>query len=178
MALVTDFSRLRLKRMTTSGEVPTVPSTSEPDENWLPTDLLIGEVCVNTSDDRAWVRTNNGIREFCLSGSGKVTQTIDASPTDILSIPVATSELVWVDFIVVALDSTAKFGLTSYQQISYRNDAGTLNLVGANKTDNSDFSTASVSFSTSGTNIVISVTGELATTIDWTGSIKIQSVKL
>jgi len=57
-------SRIRIKRSTTTGEVPTVaPSTDHTDGTWDALDVYVGEQFLNTADDRLWVRTDNGIIE-------------------------------------------------------------------------------------------------------------------
>jgi hypothetical protein len=64
----TEYSRLRLKRATQAGVEPTVPTGSTFDNTWLATDIFLGEMFVNTADDRLWVRTGNGIQEIAVSG--------------------------------------------------------------------------------------------------------------
>lgn len=55
-------SRIRIKRSTTTGEVPTVaPSTDHTDGTWDALDVYVGELFLNTVDDRLFVRTDNGI---------------------------------------------------------------------------------------------------------------------
>jgi hypothetical protein len=68
MANKTEYSRLLLKRSAIGGVEPTVPSGTTIDNNWLATDLLVGEGFLNTFDDRLWYRTLNGIIEVPLSG--------------------------------------------------------------------------------------------------------------
>jgi len=55
-------SRIRIKRSTTTGQVPTVaPSTDHTDGTWDALDVYVGELFLNTVDDRLFVRTDNGI---------------------------------------------------------------------------------------------------------------------
>lgn len=63
-----EFSRIILKRTNVGGVIPTVPTGSTLTQ-FSVTDLFVGEVFVNTVDDRVWVRTDNGILELTSSGS-------------------------------------------------------------------------------------------------------------
>lgn len=66
--MATQDSRIRIKRSTTTGQVPTVaPSTDHTDGTWDALDIYVGELFANVADNRLWVRTNTGIRELCLS---------------------------------------------------------------------------------------------------------------
>jgi len=64
----TEYSRLLLKRATFPGVLPTIPTGSTISNTWLPTDLLEGELYLNSPDDRLFVRTANGIKEIAISG--------------------------------------------------------------------------------------------------------------
>ncbi len=68
-----EFSRLLVKRVTLTGETATVNTASTIDNTWLNTDILAGELLMNTVDDRVFTRTANGIFEFSLSPSGTST---------------------------------------------------------------------------------------------------------
>ena len=68
MSLTTEYSRMLLKRATTSGGTPTIPTGTTIDNTWLPTDIMVGELFMNTATDQLWTRTNNGIVEISLSG--------------------------------------------------------------------------------------------------------------
>jgi hypothetical protein len=62
-------SRFTIKYSTISGQEPTIPlSDDHTDGTWLPTDLYIGEIFMNSNDDKVWVRTDNGI--IPLGGTG------------------------------------------------------------------------------------------------------------
>lgn len=55
-------SRFTIKYSTISGQEPTIPlSDDHSDGTWLPTDIYIGEFFMNSSDDKLWIRTDNGI---------------------------------------------------------------------------------------------------------------------
>jgi len=68
MANKTEYSRLVLKRSTQTGVTPTIPTGSTINNDWLNTDLLIGEGFLNVFDDRLFYRTINGIVEIPMSG--------------------------------------------------------------------------------------------------------------
>jgi hypothetical protein len=85
--MATQDSRIRLKRGTTTGDVPTVPTSSDhTDGTWSNKDLYIGELYLNTIDDRLWVRTNNDVKELAV-GSGQIIK----GQTTIISADVLTS---------------------------------------------------------------------------------------
>ena len=70
MAKIEQFSRLINHRLSTSGQTFTIPvSNDHTDETWLSTDLYIGEVGINITDDKAYFRTNNGIIQLATGTS-------------------------------------------------------------------------------------------------------------
>ena len=61
-----------MKYSTITGVEPTIPlSADHNDGTWLPTDIYIGEVFVNSADDLTWIRTESGI--IPLAGSFSAT---------------------------------------------------------------------------------------------------------
>jgi hypothetical protein len=65
-----EYSRMLVKRTDQTGEVPTIPPITAVTLNqFIPTDLFIGEFFLNEVDDLMWVRTANGILPISLSGS-------------------------------------------------------------------------------------------------------------
>jgi len=70
-----EYSRLLLKRTGLTGQVPTIPTGTTLNE-MIPTDLFIGEMYCNTTDDALWVRTDNGIYPISLSGLTATTPTL------------------------------------------------------------------------------------------------------
>lgn len=63
--MATQDSRIRIKRATTGGDVPTVPaSTDHTDGTWTAFDVYVGELFMNTQDSTLWARTDNGVRCF------------------------------------------------------------------------------------------------------------------
>jgi hypothetical protein len=62
LARIDQYSRLKHHRISTSGQEFTIPTSEDhTDETWLSTDLYIGEIGVNITDDTMYFRTNNGI---------------------------------------------------------------------------------------------------------------------
>lgn len=81
-----EYSRLLLKRSNTAGVVPTVPPITATTLNqFTPTDLFVGEMFANVEDDRAWIRTNNGIIEFNFTGSTGSGSTVIPTLTQVLN---------------------------------------------------------------------------------------------
>lgn len=73
---IEQFSRLVNHRISTSGLTFTIPTSNDhSDETWVATDLYIGELGINVTDDTAFIRTNNGIVQLATSG-GSGTNTI------------------------------------------------------------------------------------------------------
>ena len=70
MEKIEQFSRLINHRLSTSGQTFTIPvSNDHTDETWLSTDLYIGEIGINITDDKAYFRTNNGIVQLATGTS-------------------------------------------------------------------------------------------------------------
>ena len=70
MSRIEQYSRLKHHRLTTSGQLFTIPTSEDhTDETWLPTDLYIGEIGINLTDDKAFFRTNNGIVQLATGTS-------------------------------------------------------------------------------------------------------------
>jgi len=64
MSKIEQYSRILHHRLTGEGSVFTVPTSNDhTDDTWSPTDLYIGEIGINVSDDKMFFRTNNGIIE-------------------------------------------------------------------------------------------------------------------
>jgi hypothetical protein len=60
----TEYTRLLVKGSNVAGVVPTIPTGTTIDNTWLTTDLLKREMFVNSTDDKVWIRTENGLYEF------------------------------------------------------------------------------------------------------------------
>ncbi len=67
--MATQDSRIRLKRSTVTGAVPTVaPSTDHTDGTWSVNDVYIGELYLNDTDQRLFVRSSGGVLEIATGG--------------------------------------------------------------------------------------------------------------
>jgi len=61
----TQDSKIRIKRSTITGQVPTVaPSNDHTDGSWSELDIYKGELFLNQADDRLFTRTDAGIVEI------------------------------------------------------------------------------------------------------------------
>ena len=80
MARIDQYTRLRHHRLTTSGLEFTIPTSDDhTDSTWLSTDLYIGEIGFNLTDDTAYFRSNNGIVQLATgtsSGGSTASNTI------------------------------------------------------------------------------------------------------
>lgn len=69
MTQIPQYSRIKIKRLTGAGEVPTIPITDDhTGPGWTYTDLYVGELCMNVTDERLFMRTVSGIKEISYSG--------------------------------------------------------------------------------------------------------------
>jgi len=67
---IEQYSRLIHHRLTSEGVRFTNPTSNDhTDGTWSPTDLYIGEIGINVTDDKMYFRTNNGIIEVGSSAS-------------------------------------------------------------------------------------------------------------
>lgn len=76
---IEQFSRLLNHRTTIAGQVFTIPTSNDhTDQTWANTDLYIGEIGINLTDDKMFMRTNNGIVEVggTSSGGGGLTSSL------------------------------------------------------------------------------------------------------
>lgn len=70
MAKIEQYSRIINHGITTAGTTFTVPTSNDhTDETWLATDLYIGEIGINLTDDKIWMRTNNGLVQIATGTS-------------------------------------------------------------------------------------------------------------
>ena len=90
--MATQDSRIKIKRSTISGTVPTVaPSDdhTQPSPAWIATDIYKGELFINQADNVIWSRGDNGV--FCIGGSAELTiasadvLTLNSTPLTIVS---------------------------------------------------------------------------------------------
>jgi hypothetical protein len=80
MGKIEQYSRILHHRSTVSGQQFTVPTSNDhTDETWLSTDLYVGEIGMNITDDTLFFRTNNGIVQIATgtsSGAGSSASSI------------------------------------------------------------------------------------------------------
>ena len=90
--MATQDSRIKIKRSTISGTVPTVaPSDdhTQPSPAWTATDIYKGELFINQADNVIWSRGDNGV--FCIGGTAELTiasadvLTLNSTPLTIVS---------------------------------------------------------------------------------------------
>ncbi len=81
MSIKSEYSRLIVKRSTQTGVIPTIPSSSTLDDTWLSTDIYIGELFINTADDKIWYRADSGIVEITGGGGGGGDSIMSANDT-------------------------------------------------------------------------------------------------
>jgi hypothetical protein len=68
MARIDQYARLIHHRLTGAGQQFTIPASADhTDETWAATDLYIGEIGLNITDDKVFARTNNGIIELAVA---------------------------------------------------------------------------------------------------------------
>ncbi len=90
--MATQDSRIKIKRSTVSGTVPTVaPSDdhTQPSPAWSATDIYKGELFINQADNVVWSRGDDGV--FCIGGTAELTiasadvLTLNSTPLTIVS---------------------------------------------------------------------------------------------
>jgi hypothetical protein len=90
--MATQDSRIKIKRSTVSGTVPTVaPSDdhTQPTPAWTATDIYKGELFINQADNVVWSRGDDGV--FCIGGSAELTiasadvLTLNSTPLTVVS---------------------------------------------------------------------------------------------
>jgi hypothetical protein len=85
--MATQDSRIRLKRSTKAGEVPTVaPSNDHTDGTWGPLDIYVGEAFLNVADDRMYICTKSGIKEVGLGNAGVFTAKLVIPSAQVLTL--------------------------------------------------------------------------------------------
>ena len=96
-------------------------------------------------------------------------QTSDGSPQTIATIPTQSNKAYYVALTVVALRTDFTQGAAYTRSAAFRNNAGTVSQVGTTASGSTmeDDSTWDVTFTTSGTNILVQVTGNPGKIINW-----------
>ena len=87
MSKIQQYSRLINHRLTTAGSSFTIPTSNDhTDETWLATDLYIGELGINITDDKVYMRTNNGIVQIA-TGTSSGSSTASTSQVFVFNSP-------------------------------------------------------------------------------------------
>ena len=130
--MATQDSRIKIKRSTISGTVPTVaPSTdhTQPSPAWTATDIYKGELFINQADNVIWSRGDNGV--FCIGGSAELTiasadvLTLNTTPLTIVSaVPGYAIEVVSAS-VKIDFNSAA---YTTYTDLQLMSSGGSIDL--------------------------------------------------
>lgn len=128
--IITQNSRMYQHRITASGSTFTIPVNEDFTSNeWLATDLGIGEIGINTTDNRIFYRSNNSINEL-LSNTTKNLY-IDKITTETLSVNSKMIVYNWNDAKILQ-NSNIEY-LIQFQSTNY----ATINAITYSTTDNS-----------------------------------------
>lgn len=77
MSKIEQYSRILQHRLTGIGQQFTIPTSNDhTDETWSASDLYIGEIGINVTDDKMYFRTNNGIVEVGTGSTSSQTDTL------------------------------------------------------------------------------------------------------
>lgn len=78
--MIKSNERILIKRTDVGGAIPTIPSTTDhSDGTWLATDVYVGELMMNTTDNKLWWRSDNNIN--LIYSSGNTSQFVDLTDT-------------------------------------------------------------------------------------------------
>ena len=87
MSKIEQYSRILHHRLTGQGAQFTVPTSNDhTDETWQASDLYIGEIGMNVTDDKIYFRSNNGIIEIGTSGTASGSDTLWAYASNSIQI--------------------------------------------------------------------------------------------
>jgi hypothetical protein len=131
--MATQDSRIKIKRSTVSGTVPTVaPSDdhTQPTPAWTATDIYKGELFINQADNVVWSRGDDGV--FCIGGTAKLTmtaadvKTLNSTPLTIVSAVSGYAIEVVSASVKIAFNTTAYAGSTN---LELRHDGAALGIL-------------------------------------------------
>ncbi len=130
-------SRILLKRSTTAGATPTVPtSSSHTDGTWVNTDIYEGELFLNTADARLFTRQGSNIKEIGLQNSLIGTPqfaTITLTSTQILALNTTPITLVAAPGAGKAIMIKDGWARINYNSTTYSNTLVQLKINGADE---------------------------------------------
>lgn len=181
--LITQNARIAHHRITTEGEEPTIPSSLDfTDGSWLITDLNVGEICFNITDDRAWFRSDNGIVEFEVKNSVTI-QTAGAvnANSEAIKFTIEEGEACTVRIQVIAMASDNSESVGGEAIAVFYNEAGTINQVGTTTKDIKSTNIASPAIEdfdiiTDGTDLFVNVTGIGGVTLNWKATYSVTKI--
>ncbi len=120
--MATQDSRIKIKRSTVSGTVPTVaPSDdhTQPSPAWTASDIYKGELFINQADNVVWSRGDDGV--FCIGGTAELAmtaadvKTLNSTPLTIVSAVSGYAIEVISASVKIAFNTTAYLGGTTLQ---------------------------------------------------------------
>ena len=83
MGKITLDAKMKVKRSTITGQVPTIgPSADHTDGTWSATDIYSGELFLNEADDRLWVGVGAKVKELFISDKTEVSTTLGSWDMD------------------------------------------------------------------------------------------------
>jgi hypothetical protein len=128
--MATQDSRIKIKRSTITGTVPTVPSSNDhTDGTWIATDIYKGELFYNQADGVLWTRGDSGIE--CIQGTAKLT-IASADVLQLNSTPLTIVPAPGAGYAIEVISASVKidFNTTAY--------ATSTNLLISNSSSNTD----------------------------------------
>lgn len=152
-------------------------TTYNPSVGFSTISLLNGAISIQSDT----VRISSDVIEHYTDGTAKrkftyqpYISTSDATPTTLHTFGTTTDTSVVYRVLITAHDLTNNLAYMSNIFAGFRNDGGTVNLVGTvDVSAVSDFTTATSTIGISGTDIIVRVTGEAGKTINWTADVEI-----
>ena len=125
----TQDSRIKIKRSTVTGTVPTVgPSTdhTQPSPAWSATDIYKGELFINQADNVVWSRGDD--RVFCIGGSASLTltsaQVLALNTTPLTIVPAVSGYAIEAVSVVVSITYNSVAYATNTNLIIITDTAG------------------------------------------------------
>ena len=180
MSIIKQNSRIQHHRITTGGITFTIPGSEDfTDGTWIDTDLMRGEIGVNMTDDKVFIRTDNGIIELAQNVAayhGTLT-TSGATPTAVLEFTPTGDCVISIEARVSGGDGSLTYGLSSkmFASFKFTSSPPTMTQLGTTDTvmntisglEGSDIDTDGVD------KVQVMVTGIGGTFMDWTTDIEL-----
>jgi len=103
-------------------------------------------------------------------------QTPGNTATTISTVAIPASKAITIEAVVNGIKSDLSAGAGYVYRATFKNNAGTVSLIGSESQDYSEEDDATwggVTFVISGTNVLVKVTGKAATVINWTSNVTV-----